>query len=68
MQENIKKTVTFSFRLTKQEKIVFSDRADEAGLSLTGWMCMKLRKAAADELDEQGAANPFIQGKNSKKS
>lgn len=61
MQLNQKKAVTFSFRLTNQEKIVFAERAIEAGLSLTGWMCMKLRQAAVVELEEQGSGNPFVQ-------
>lgn len=60
MEQKAKKPATFLFRLTDQEKLVFTERAKEAGLPLTGWMCMNLRKAAAEELEKQGLPNPFV--------
>ncbi len=63
MHNSSKKHAIFSFRLTEQEKVVFTERAKEAGLSLTSWMCMKLRKSAAEELEKQGLPNPFVKSK-----
>lgn len=47
-------------RCRDAEKRAFKQAADLAGLSLSGWIMLHLRKAAAKELKELGRPVPFL--------
>ena len=50
-------------RIAEDEKEAFQDAANLAGISLSGWMRERLRRAARIELADAGLKVAFIQQK-----
>jgi hypothetical protein len=56
----VAKTEFVKIRLSETEKQGFEKAADLAGISLSGWMRERLRRAAIRELEEASQPIPFV--------
>ena len=55
-----KKGEFLAFRFKTSEKAAFLEAAEIAGISLSGWIRERLRKAAIKELADVGRRIPFL--------
>lgn len=63
MKDNTENFTKFLLRLTKDEKIIFTQLATQSGYPLTQWVRLKLKQAAIEEFKKQNRGNPFIKQK-----
>lgn len=56
------KTANMQVRLTQPEKEAFEKAAQLSGISLSSWVCERLRRSAIVELREAGLSIPFLEG------
>jgi hypothetical protein len=59
----MQKSEWVKIRIAVDEKLAFQNSADLAGISLSGWMRERLRRAARIELTDAGQQVPFVRTK-----